>query len=130
MSSRTVDATWEGGLRCTVQAGRFHLTVDEPESSGGTDTGPQPTDLFLSSIASCFVLAIAWAANKRGIGLGDVRVSTTGTYKGLRFAEVTIRVSCDPRPAEFDELLAAAEKYCYVSNTLREVPVLEVRAEP
>ena len=39
MTGRTVDALWEGGLRCTVQAGRFQLTVDEPEQSGGTDTG-------------------------------------------------------------------------------------------
>jgi putative redox protein len=128
MSSRTVDAIWQGGLRCSVQAGRFQLTVDEPESVGGTDTGPQPTDLFLSSIASCFALAVAWAAKKRGIGLGDLRVSTTGTYQGMRFVRVDIRVSCDPRPAEFDDLLVAAERYCYVSNTLREMPALDVSA--
>jgi putative redox protein len=130
MTGRTVDALWEGGLRCTVQAGRFQLTVDEPEQSGGTDTGPQPTDLFLASIASCFVLSMAWAAKKRGIGLGDLQVSTTGVYDGLRFAEVVATVSCDPQPAEFEHLLRAAERVCYVSNSLLRPPTLEVRTKP
>jgi uncharacterized OsmC-like protein len=128
MTSRTVDATWEGGLRCTVRAGRFELTVDEPESAGGTDAGPQPTDMLLASVASCMVLAVAWVARKRGIGLGDLRVTTTGVYDGPRFAGISVRVRCDPEPAEFDKLLAAAERVCYVSNTLRRLPELDVRA--
>lgn len=128
MTSRTVDTTWEGGLRCTVQAGRFRMTVDEPESAGGTDTGPQPTDMLLASVGSCFALAVAWVANKRGIGLGDLRVSTTGVYDGPRFAEISVRVRCDPEPPEFEKLLAAAERVCYVSNTLRQQPRLDVRA--
>lgn len=128
MTSRTVDTTWEGGLRCTVQAGRFRFTIDEPESSGGTDTGPQPTDMLLASIGSCMALAVAWVANKRGIGLGDLRISTTGVYDGARFSEITVVVRCDPEPAEFGKLLAAAERVCYVSNTLRQQPRLEVRA--
>jgi uncharacterized OsmC-like protein len=128
MTSRTVDATWQGGLRCTVQAGKFRFTIDEPESSGGTDAGPQPTDMLLASVGSCMVLAIAWVANKRGIGLGDLRVSTTGVYDGPRFSEITVRVRTDPEPAEFGALLAAAERVCYVSNTLRTMPRLDVRA--
>jgi putative redox protein len=128
MTSRTVDATWEGGLRCTVRAGRFRLTVDEPESAGGTDTGPQPTDMLLASVASCFTLAVAWVARRRGIGLGDLRVSTTGVYDGPPFAGISVRVSCDPEPPGFDHLLAAAERVCYVSNTLRQPPKLDVMA--
>lgn len=124
---RTVEATWEGGLRCSVRAGRFLLTVDEPESAGGTDAGPQPTDLFLASVASCFTLALAYTAAKRGIALGAVEVHTTGVYDGPSFAEIAVTVRCDPQPTDLDGLLAAAERVCYVSNTLRRGPALVVR---
>lgn len=127
MTSRSVEAVWEGGMRCSVQAGRFALTVDEPESSGGTDAGPQPTELFLASVASCFTLAIAHSARKRGLELGDVQVTTTGVYDGPRFAEIEIDVRIDPEPPDLSRLLTSAERVCYVSNTLRTLPKLTVR---
>lgn len=126
--NRTVESVWEGGYRCAVRAGRFELIVDEPESVGGTDAGPQPTDLFLASVASCFTLAIAHVAGKRGVPLGDVQVTATGTYDGPSFAEIVIDVHCSPSPPGLDGLLAAAERVCYVSNTLRRAPTLHVRS--
>jgi hypothetical protein len=44
--TNSVVARWEGGWRCTVAAGGFDLVVDEPERSGGTGTGPMPTEYF------------------------------------------------------------------------------------
>jgi putative redox protein len=124
--TRTVEASWDGGLRCTVTSGRFQLIVDEPVAAGGTDSGPQPTELLLSSVASCLTLAIAFTARKRGIELGDLQVSVTGVYDGPRFVEINSAVRCDPEPANVERLLAAAERVCYVSNTLRTGPTLSV----
>ena len=124
--TRTVESTWDGGLRCTVTSGRFQMIVDEPVSAGGTDSGPQPTELLLSSVASCLTLAIAFTARKRGIELGDLRVSVTGVYDGPRFVEIDSTVHSEPEPADFERLLAAAERVCYVSNTLRSGPKLSV----
>src|SRR5262249_46521543 len=64
-ADRTVQSTWRGGWHCSVEAGRFTLEVDEPPSVGGTDLGPQPTDYFLVSIASCYTMALSHAARKR-----------------------------------------------------------------
>jgi uncharacterized OsmC-like protein len=117
---RIVDARWEGGMKSAVQAGDFEIIVDEPESSGGTDSGPQPTDLFLASIASCFTLSMAHAANKRGIGLPGLRVRVVGTYEGLKFTRVDLRIRSDGPPAVLEELLPDAQRVCYVTNTLRQ----------
>ena len=65
MAERTVRTRWDGGMRAVTQAGNFEVVVDEPERSGGTDTGPQPTDLLLVSVSSCIALALAWAAGRR-----------------------------------------------------------------
>jgi uncharacterized OsmC-like protein len=121
---RIVDARWEGGMKSAVQAGDFEIIVDEPESAGGTDSGPQPTDLFLASIASCITLSMAHAANKRGIELPGLRVRVVGTYEGLKFTRVDLRILSDGPPAVLEELLPDDQRVCYVTNTLRQATEL------
>lgn len=127
MQQRTVDARWAGGMRAVVQAGDHEIIVDEPESAGGTDTGPQPTDLLLASIASCFTLAIAYAADRRGIQLPDLRVRVLGTYEGLKFIRIELLIGSTEPPGVLEELISDAERVCYVTNTLRQAP--EIRIE-
>lgn len=130
MTDRTVQSRWEGGLRAAVHAGGFELTVDEPESVGGTDQGPQPTDLLLASVASCFTLAVAYSAAKRDIALEGLDVGVTGRYDGPRFSGLRIEVRAN-RPAgdELARLVSAAERVCYVTNTLRRPPEIEIVGE-
>ncbi len=67
-------AEWKGGLAADV-SGRGHaIRTDEPEEFGGQDTGPMPTELVAAALASCFCVAIVWAARKRRIELGDLEV--------------------------------------------------------
>jgi uncharacterized OsmC-like protein len=127
-----VTARWEGAYRCRVSARQFELQVDEPPThAGGTDTGPQPTELLLASMASCFALAVAHAAAKRGIVLADLAVTATGEYDGLRFGAIRVEVRSSHPRSELAVLVERAKQFCYVSNTLRGHPELEyVVAEP
>lgn len=127
MSTRTVDAQWLGGYQVAVSAGRFRLLVDEPESVGGTDTGPQPTDYLLASIASCFALALVHSARKRGEEPDAVRVSVTGTYDGPRYSDIAIEIVSSLSDEQAQRLIEAAERVCYVSNTLRDPPRITIR---
>jgi putative redox protein len=127
-AGRTVTSAWHGGYHCSVEAGSFTIDVDEPAEVGGTDLGPQPTDLFLASVASCFTLAISHAARKRSIELTDLSVSVTGTYDGLRFSAVQVRALVGAPASEIDRLVQAAERVCYVTNTLRSGVRLETEA--
>ena len=131
MSTRTASSSWEPGpLRCVVEVGGFSILVDEPESAGGTGTAPQPTDLLLASVASCFTLALVHSAGKRGITLTGVRVEAVGNYAGPSFDAVRISVDVTgPTPDELAGLIAAAERVCYVSNTLRAGAAITVTAE-
>ena len=126
MGDRTVHTTWDGGMRAVTDVGRFSVVVDEPESAGGTDTGPQPTDLLLASITSCMALSIAWVAKKRGIELSGLEVTGVATYKGLRFDRVAMSVKSETPRDVMQELIPEAERLCYVSNTLRHQPELTV----
>jgi uncharacterized OsmC-like protein len=124
--TNSVLARWEGGWRCRVTAGRFELIVDEPESAGGTGTGPMPTEYLLAAMASCYALALAWAAGKRGISLPDLAVTATGTYDGPRFSHLRLRVVSAAPPEVVERLVEPALRACYVSNTIASAPPIEV----
>jgi putative redox protein len=130
-AERTVRARWDGGLRAVVQAGDFELVVDEPESvPGGTGKGPQPTELLLASVASCFTIALAYSAQKRDVELAGLDVDVTGTYDGPRFSAIRIVVrAAVPQGAELARLIKAARQVCYVTRTLASSPGIEVVVE-
>jgi len=125
MAELEVIARWEGGYRMRADVRGFEVRSDEPGSVGGEDTGPMPTELFLASLATCFGIAVAHVARKRGIELPEVAVRVVGTYQGLRFASLRVEVT-SPYPDELlQPLIERATSYCYVSNTLRDTPEIE-----
>jgi putative redox protein len=126
MADRTVHTRWDGGMRAVTQVGDFEVVVDEPETAGGTDTGPQPTDLLLVSVSSCFALALAFVARKRGVDLLGLDVTAVGRYEGLKFCEISLSISSDSPRSVVEDLLPEAQRVCYVSNTLQRQPELTV----
>ncbi len=114
-----ITAYWEGGYRCRVPVRAFEIVSDEPPEAGGTDAGPAPTELLLASLASCFAMAVAYAARKQGIGLADLAVRTRGHYLGLGFDRISVEIISSHPRQKMQELVERAKSYCYVSNTLR-----------
>jgi putative redox protein len=121
-----VTARWEGGWRCRVDASGFSLIVDEPQSAGGTGTGPMPTEYLLAAMASCYALALAWAAGKRGVILPGLAVTATGRYDGPRFDRLELAVTTTAAREVVERLVAPALRACYVSNTIAAAPPIEV----
>lgn len=126
MADRTVRTRWDGGMRAVTQVGDFEVVVDEPESAGGTNSGPQPTDLLLVSVSSCFALALAFVARKRGVELLSLDVTAAGRYQGLKFDRILLSISSASPRELVQELLPEARRVCYVSNTLLHHPELTV----
>lgn len=122
----SVEAAWEGGYRCTVASRQFRIRIDEPENAGGGDTGPQPSEVFLASLAGCFTLALYHVAAKRSIELPDIAVTATGFYEGPGFARLALEVKSSAGREVMEPLLEPARRVCYVSNTLRNVSEVEV----
>jgi putative redox protein len=126
----SVTAVWEGGWRCRVSAAGFDMLVDEPEDKGGTGTGPMPTEYLLAAMASCYALALAWAAGKRGISLPDLAVKATGVYDGPRFSALRLQVATSAPAGVVEPLIEPALRVCYVSNTIKSPPPIEVVITP
>jgi uncharacterized OsmC-like protein len=124
MSSRTATASWQPGpLRCDVEIDGFDLPVDEPVADGGTNQAPGPTGMLLTSVASCFTLALAFTAGRQGLEPSGIRVRATGRYDGLRFGRIDVVSDVDGLAADqVDDLVERAQRVCYVTNTLGQPP--------
>ena len=60
--------------RTDISARHHRLTVDEPESVGGTDAGPTPYDYLLIALASCTVMTMRSYANRKSWPLESATV--------------------------------------------------------
>lgn len=66
------------GLQSETKIRNFTLTIDEPESLGGTDTGPNPVELILGALASCQEITYRAFAEALEIPLDGVSVRIEG----------------------------------------------------
>lgn len=48
-----------------VTVRQHHLVVDEPEDSGGKDTGPAPGDFLCAALASCTAITLRMYAERK-----------------------------------------------------------------
>lgn len=54
------------GLRCEVEEGRWTITADASEASGGTGAGPDSAALSRAALGSCLAMGyVMWAARLR-----------------------------------------------------------------
>ena len=63
------------GFAQQIQVGSHQLLADEPESMGGTNTGPNPYDLLLAALGSCKAMTVGIYARRKQWPLEQITVS-------------------------------------------------------
>lgn len=63
------------GMAVHLSNGRHEWQADEPIEAGGTDSGPNPYELLLGSLAACTCVTISWYCQFKNLPLESV--STT-----------------------------------------------------
>jgi uncharacterized OsmC-like protein len=132
------------GLRSETKIRQFSVTVDEPPSLGGTDTGPNPVEFVLAALATCQEITYRAYATALGIPLESVSVKLEGSLD-LRgffavkddvragFSEVrgVVNLKSSASTAELAKLKEVVDAHCPVLDILRApVPVdLKLEAE-
>ena len=58
-----------------ITAGNHTFFVDEPQSAGGNDTGPNPYEYLLASLAGCTAITLLMYARRKGWPLDEVEIT-------------------------------------------------------
>ena len=74
-----ITAELTSGMLVKLSNGRHEWQADEPVIAGGTDTGPNPYELLLGSLAACTCITLAWYCQYKKLPLESV--STTYDFE-------------------------------------------------
>ena len=86
-----------------IVAGRHRIAADEPTASGGSDAGPAPYELLLSSLGACTAITLRMYAGRKEWNLGKITV-------GLRFTRDADGKEHIDRRLAFSKPLSAEQK--------------------
>ncbi len=103
-----------GAMRHHIHIGNHVIAVDEPQSVGGDDSGPNPHALYDAALGACKALTVLWYAKRKGIPVEDIQVNVerddsqerAGTYK----LDARLRLGGNLTDTQKQELLAIAGK--------------------
>ena len=70
-----VAVSGERGYAQRISTAGHELAADEPVKRGGTDTGPSPFELMLSSLGACTAITLRMYAERKQWDLGTITVS-------------------------------------------------------
>lgn len=76
-----------------ITSGKHELIADEPGTLGGTDTGPDPYQLLLSSIGACKAITVRMYADRKGWDLDEIRLDLAHSRPNGRGNPERIEVS-------------------------------------
>jgi putative redox protein len=101
-------------MRHVVHLRSHEIAVDGSVAEGGSDMGPDPHDLYDAALGACKALTIMWYANRKGIPVGEVKVSVdrdaSEERKGTYRLATTLELGGDLSEAQRQELLTVAQK--------------------
>ncbi len=60
---------------CTISWRNGELLMDEPESLGGNDIGPDPFSTFLASLGGCTLSTLRMYIDRKGWNIPEIRIS-------------------------------------------------------
>jgi uncharacterized OsmC-like protein len=127
-----VEVPGVGGDVYAVAVRGHVLTVDQPLTDGGTDTGVTPVELLVGSLAACVAHYCGRHLDHHHVPHPGLRVTAEYTTAAApaRVATVDLRLAVPGLPLEYAHSLLAVARFCTVHNTLAQRPVVSVTLEP
>lgn len=134
MKTISVNAVGGEGFRIDVAARDFNMIVDQPESGGGKNAGPNPLEYTMASLAACMVTIGKIVAKQDRIDLkgmtckveGDVHPEVfMGKTTEFRAGFVDIRMELT-----VDADMTHEEKVAFIEKVERRCPISDALANP
>lgn len=128
--SGRIDVTHVAGQSYAVFVRDHELTVDQPVEAGGSDDGPTPVELFVSSLAACVAYYAGRFLQRHHLAYENFCVKAEfdmAEDRPARVAAVRMRILLpEELGAARREGLLAVVNHCTVHNSLRVPPEISV----
>ncbi|MGB9666362.1 MAG: OsmC family protein [Candidatus Cryosericum sp.] len=128
---KAVSRKGTGGLAVESESHGFKITMDEPPSMGGTDTGMSPVEGLLVALGSCQVVTAAAFAKFQGMDLKDYWVEVEGDLDpagfmkgapgvpvGFQQIRLKVHIKTDAPEDKVEEFQKFVESRCPVDSSL------------
>lgn len=122
--------TFPGGAAVDAHFKGHSIHTDQLAENGGGNTGPQPFDLFLASVATCAGLYVLRFCEKRGFSADQLAVTLEPVRdpEGKRVATIRIEVHLPQGfPDKYHAAILRAIDQCAVKRHIVDPPAFDVR---
>jgi putative redox protein len=120
-----------GKYKHEVEIRDHRVVADEPEDTGGDDSGPSPEELLAASLASCSAITMEMYADRKGWDIGELEVNVNfePAQRGspTKFA-MQVRLPKEMPDEQRERLMQIAAK-CPVHRTLEGEVMFEESVE-
>ena len=139
MAISTIKLNAEMGAGFSTKVNCSHsFVIDQPKAGGGNDEGPNPLEIFLSSLPACICAIGRIIANQKRIELRGIDVEVEGdidkdfllgkTTEGRAgFTEIRsyVDIDADMTKQEKEEFLQEIAKRCPIADNIKEKSVIK-----
>lgn len=107
----TAEVHGERGYAQQIKTAAHEIKADEPERRGGTNTGPSPFELLLSSLGACTAITLRMYADRKQWDLGTMGVKLRLLKEGdTQTIERLITISASLNDEQKAKVLEIADK--------------------
>jgi len=108
--------------QCTIEWRNGKFISDEPVTSGGKDSGPDPHTLLLSSLASCTLITLRMYIDRKGWDIPEIAVNAN-LYQETKEGKLTTIIDRDilflsPVDDEQKTRLQEIARHCPISKII------------
>jgi uncharacterized OsmC-like protein len=128
-----MSVTHLGGDQFEIAVRGHRIRVDQPETMGGEDSGPTPTELFVASLASCSAFYARRYLARHELPVEGLRVETSYVMGSSpsRVTSFDVRVHLPAGvPESRHPALLAMINHCTVHSTLTHEPDVTISLVP
>ena len=126
-----VTAKSENKTKTIVETRGFKMTIDEPETLGGTNGGANPVEYILAALSGCLNVVGHLIASEMGFKLNGLELFLEGDLDPAKFTgksmdgragyseiRVTLKPDTDADKETLDKWIKAVESRCPVSDNI------------
>ena len=126
-----VSASAESPTKTRVSTRGFEFIVDEPETLGGSNEGPNPVEYVLGALAGCMNVVAHQVAREMDLDVRNLELAIDGDLNPAKFMgksdepragyeeiRVDITADVDATDETLEQWLSAVEERCPVSDNL------------